>query len=240
MPHPPRRARVRVPCSTSNLGAGFDCVGVALDRWLAAEAWLDGSGRAVPELRRGGALAALGDAPAGDDLLTRGVALACADAGRAPPVGLVIEATSAVPVARGLGSSAAALVAGALLADALLGLGLGAARVAELGATAEGHPDNVAPMLFGGAVLGLAAGGGRWTFAPLPLHADVAAAVAVPEFHTSTRAMRGALPARPAARHGGARGRQERGAGARAGDRRRRAARPRAGRRAARALPPRA
>jgi homoserine kinase len=169
-------------------------VGVALDRWLTAEAWLDGSDRAIPVIRRGGALAALGDAPADDDLLTRGAALACADAGRPFPTGLAIDATSDVPVARGLGSSAAALVAGALLADALLGLGLGAARVAELAATEEGHPDNAAPMLFGGAVLGLPVEGGRWTFAPLPLHHDVTPVVAIPEFHTSTKAMRGALP----------------------------------------------
>ncbi|MDF1503715.1 homoserine kinase [Roseisolibacter sp. H3M3-2] len=188
------RAHVRVPCSTSNIGAGFDCVGMALDRWLVAEARLDAGAGAEPRLVRLGALAVLGDAPAGDDLLVRGFALACADAGRAMPPGLRPEDTSEIPVARGLGSSAAALVARALLDDALLGLGLGAARVAELGATEEGHPDNVAPMLFGGAVLGLPAGDGRWTFAPLPLHADVAAVVAIPEFHTSTKAMRGALP----------------------------------------------
>ncbi len=192
MPQPTPRAHVRVPCSTSNLGAGFDCVGIALDRWLAAEAWLAGDA-ATPALTRGGALAALGDAPAADDLLVRGVALACEAAGRAVPRGLSIAATSDIPVARGLGSSAAALVAGALLADALLGLGLGPTRVAMLGATEEGHPDNVAPMLLGGAVLGVPRGDG-WAFAPLALHPDVAAVVAIPTFQTSTRAMRAALP----------------------------------------------
>lgn len=192
MPRPARRARVRVPCSTSNLGAGFDCVGIALDRWLTADAWLDGDD-ATPVLTRGGALAALGDAPAADDLLVRGVALACEAAGRPMPRGLAIAATSDIPVARGLGSSAAALVAGALLADGLLGLGLGATRVAMLGATEEGHPDNVAPMLLGGAVLGVPRGDG-WAFAPLAMHPDVAAVVAIPTFQTSTRAMRAALP----------------------------------------------
>jgi homoserine kinase len=192
MLRPSRRARVRVPCSTSNLGAGFDCVGIALDRWLTAEAWLEGEGE-TPALTRGGALAALGDAPAGDDLLVRGAALACAAAGRPMPRGLAIAATSDIPVARGLGSSAAALVAGALLADALLELRLGAHRVAALGSTEEGHPDNVAPMLFGGAVLGVPRGEG-WAFAPLALHDDVRAIVAIPTFQTSTRAMRGALP----------------------------------------------
>lgn len=192
MPRPP--ARVRVPCSTSNLGAGFDCIGIALDRWLAAEASLDGTDRPTPTLVRRGALVALDGTPADDDLLVRGVALACAAAGRPVPRGLCIEATSDIPVARGLGSSAAALVAGALLADRLLDLGLGPTRVAMLGATEEGHPDNVAPMLLGGAVLGVPQGD-AWAFAALALHPDIGVTVAIPTFQTSTRAMRAALPA---------------------------------------------
>ena len=190
-----RRVRVRVPCSTSNLGGGFDCVGVALDRWLAAEAWVDDDG--APTLARAGALAALDAAGIGadDDLILAGARLACAAAHRTLPPGFSVAATSAVPVGRGLGSSAAALAAGALLADTLLGLTLGTMHVAALCATAEGHPDNAAPMLLGGAVLGVpAARGDGWAFAPLALHPDVGFALAVPEFGTSTRAMRAALP----------------------------------------------
>lgn len=202
------RVVVRVPCSTSNLGGGFDCVGVALDRWLAAEAWLDGEGgalgtAAVPALVRRGTLAAL-DAEgvaADDDLVVRGARLACAAAGRALPAGLRVALHSDVPVGRGLGSSAAALAAGALVADALFGLALGARCVAALCATEEGHPDNAAPCVLGGAVLGVPqAGGGEagcgdgWAFAPLALHAEVGFAFAVPDFGTSTRAMRAALP----------------------------------------------
>jgi homoserine kinase len=188
---------VRVPSSTSNLGAGFDCVGMALDRWLVVEARLDGDA-AAPVLARGGALAALDAAgvPAADDLVLRGAALACAAAGRALPRGLVLHATSDVPVARGLGSSAAALVAGALAADALLALGLGARLAAALAATAEGHPDNAAPCALGGAVLGVprADAPGGWHLVPLPVHPDVGVALAVPDFETSTRTMRAALP----------------------------------------------
>lgn len=190
-----RRAHVRVPCSTSNVGGGFDCIGIALDRWLEGEAWLRAEGGA-PTIERGGALAALDAAgvAAGDDLMVRGATLACAAAGRTLPDGLALRARSDIPVARGLGSSAAGLVAGAMLADALLGLGLGAARIASLGATEEGHPDNVAPMLLGGAVLGVPAGDG-WTFAPLDVHPGIAIVVAIPAFETSTKAMRAALPA---------------------------------------------
>jgi homoserine kinase len=190
--------RVRVPCSTSNLGAGFDCVGVALDLWLDAEAWHEGHD-SLPRLARAGTLQALGDVSVADDLLVRGATLACAAAGRPLPPGIAVRVTSEIPVARGLGSSAAALVAGALLADALLELGLGARRVAALCATEEGHPDNVAPMVLGGAVLGVPdlAGveGDGWAFAALDMHPDIALALAVPTFGTETRAMRAALPA---------------------------------------------
>lgn len=188
-------ARVRVPCSTSNVGGGFDCIGIALDRWLQAEAWLRPGG-AAPIIERAGALMALEASPVGvgDDLILRGFALACESVGRAAPRGLTLRATSNIPVARGLGSSAAALVAGALLADTLLELGTGAAGVARLCATEEGHPDNVAPIVLGGAVLGVPRDG-SWTFDPLDVHPDVAIVLAIPMFETSTRAMRGALPA---------------------------------------------
>lgn len=234
---PAARAAVRVPASTSNLGAGFDCVGVALDWWLTASATFgdatfgidtlgdatlgndtlgedtfgedvlgndtsDTHAASTPRVTRAGALAELGDLPAGDDLLVRGFVRACAAAGRPVPPGLTIDATSDIPVARGLGSSAAALAAGALLADALFGLGLGARGAAALCATLEGHPDNAAPACLGGAVLGVPAPsssddttGGAWTLAPLDLHPGVAFALAVPDFTASTAAMRRVLPA---------------------------------------------
>jgi homoserine kinase len=193
---PARAALVRVPASTSNLGAGFDCVGVALDRWLRATATLGAHADPAPRLERAGTLAVLDALPAGEDLLVRGFAAACAATGRRLPAGLTIRADSDVPVGRGLGSSAAALAAGALLADALLALGLGAHAVAGLCADVEGHPDNVAPACLGGAVLGVPGvpGAVRWTLAPLDLHPDVALAFAVPDFGASTAVMRRALP----------------------------------------------
>ncbi len=196
-----RAASVRVPASTSNLGAGFDCVGIALDRWLQATATLGAHPGTDPRVERAGALAALGDLPPADDLIVLGFARACATAGRALPAGVTIAADSDVPIGRGLGSSAAALAAGALLADALLDLGLGTLGAAALCADVEGHPDNAAPACLGGAVLGVPhpagdrLGAGGWTLVPLDLHPDVAVALAVPDFGTSTAAMRRALPA---------------------------------------------
>src|SRR5439155_872262 len=152
---PPMRASVtvRVAGSTSNLGAGFDCVGVAIGRWLrvTARAARDAGGRPVA-IERGGTLRTLEMAPEAD-LLYRGFAAACQRAGQEVPAGLALAADSDIPVARGLGSSAAATVAGAAAAVALLELKLDAAALAELCSELEGHPDNVAPAGASGATL---------------------------------------------------------------------------------------
>jgi len=185
-------ARVRVPCSTSNLGAGFDCVGVALDRWLDASVRVTEASTIT--IAHAGTGAALRVDPERDHLLT-GFRLACAMAGAQPPAGLAFEVRSAIPVARGLGSSAAALVAGALLADAALGLSLAADNVVGLVAALEGHPDNAAPIVLGGAVLAVPNPGTGYSLVPLEMDPALGIALAIPDFETATRDMRAALPA---------------------------------------------
>jgi len=184
-------APVRVPATSSNLGAGFDCIGVALDRWLTASVTVAATaGDAV--IHRGGRLAAL-TLPPEDDLLVRGFRAACAGAGKALPGRVTIDAASDIPVGCGLGSSAAAIVAGALLADAALELGLSRERVTEIAAEVEGHPDNVAAAVYGGAVLSVRTPAGLRT-AALPVAPDLVFLVAVPPFPSDTRAARAALP----------------------------------------------
>src|SRR2546423_1038764 len=110
---------VRVAGSTSNLGAGFDCVGVAVGRWLRLTARVaDAPGRFMT-IERSVTLRDLGTAPEAD-LLYRGLVAACRRAGLEAPAGLTLNADSDIPVARGLGSSAAATVAGAAAAPPLL------------------------------------------------------------------------------------------------------------------------
>jgi len=185
---------VRVAGSTSNLGAGFDCLGVAVGRWLrvTARAGRDAPGDTLA-IERGGTLRTLDMAPAAD-LLYRGFAAACRRAGQQVPGGLALSADSDIPVARGLGSSAAATVAGAAAATALLELKLDAAALAELCSELEGHPDNVAPAVFGGANLVLRGPDGL-IVTPLPIHPSLALVFAVPDFTVETKRARAALPA---------------------------------------------
>jgi homoserine kinase len=198
-------ASVRVSASSANLGAGYDCIGLAVDRWLEASVTspvADGDDAAAAAtgvtVARGGELAALREPDGRRDLLYVGFAAACAARGRPVPPRLAFTASSDIPVARGLGSSAAAVVAGVRLADRLLALALDDHAVATIATTVEGHPDNVAPSVFGGLVLSVrddAAHGGGHLFVPLAVHPSLGFAFAVPDFETSTAAARQALPA---------------------------------------------
>ncbi len=186
-------ARVRVPASSSNLGAGFDCIGVAVDRWLAASVTLDKKGGGF-SIRRRGKLSAVKVRP-DQDLFTRGFRAACAagGGGGVTPVGVTIDATSDIPVGCGLGSSAAAIVAGAMLADAALGLGLSRAQILEIGTTIEGHPDNIAPAIYGGAVLSVRTPAGLVSTS-LSVADGLALLIVVPPFPSDTKAARAVLP----------------------------------------------
>ncbi len=182
--------RVRVPATSANLGAGFDCIGIAIDRWLVASVTLGGTGISI---RRGGTLSAV-RVRADQDLFTRGFRAACAAGGASPTGGgATIDATSDIPVGCGLGSSAAAIVAGALLADTALELGLSRAKILEIGTAIEGHPDNMAPAIHGGAVLSVHTPAGLVS-SSLRVSPAIELLIAVPPFPNNTKAARAALP----------------------------------------------
>lgn len=186
-----RSVSIQVPASTSNLGAGFDCVGVALSLWLRVDATLLGPGAGAVEVRRAGTLAALG-VPPSEDRLVLGFHAACAAAGPAR-AGVILDAHSEIPIGRGLGSSAAATIAGALVARSLLSLDLDDAAILALCAGIEGHADNVAPGLAGGATL-VTRAEGRLLVTPLDVHPDLAFVLAVPPFSVDTASARSILP----------------------------------------------
>jgi homoserine kinase len=166
---------VRVPGSTSNLGAGFDCLGLALDLWL--EARLE-PGNGPPTYQ--GTLAGLD--PEVD--LTRRMMVE-----RDALEGYRLVVTSAIPVGKGLGSSAAAIVAGIALARLALGDPFDPDAIFRGAAQEEGHPDNAGPAVYGGLVLAAH----RPT--RLTLHRDLAVALAVPDRTIETKAARELVPA---------------------------------------------
>lgn len=183
-----RAGRVRAPGSTSNLGAGFDCVGLAVDRRLEASFEPGGS---ELELVRKGSLADIKGAPE-DDLLVRAFRRALARRGHEEAFGL-LEVDSAIPIGRGLGSSASAVVAGTALAQIVSGGTVDVEGSFTAGLAAEGHGDNAAPCAFGGlqAVVGSE---GSSRVVPLPLSPEVGFAYAAPPHSVSTQFAREALP----------------------------------------------
>ena len=148
MSTPPRTLAVRVPATSANLGPGFDTLGLALsvyDEILVTEQAEPG----VEVLVEGeGAADVARDA---SNLVVRSIAYAFAAFGQEMP-GLRLEARNTIPHGRGMGSSGAAVVSGLVTARALLE---GRVEVTDddllrLATELEGHPDNVAPALFGG------------------------------------------------------------------------------------------
>lgn len=170
--------RVTVPCSTSNMGAGFDCIGLALDRHLVATL----EPGTEPRLERTGTLADVEGADIVQHVLAeRGIH------GR-----LVLDST--IPIGKGLGSSAAATVAGLAIAAAVKGATFDFDVALQAATALEGHPDNAAPSILGGLV---AVVGDATHYRALPLHLsdEIRFVFAAPHAIVSTKAARKALPA---------------------------------------------
>jgi homoserine kinase len=189
-----KRVAVEVPASSANIGAGFDCLGVALALVNRVEVEVRGWSRGQIELTVDGE---------GRDELTedrdnrfvRGLEAAMGAArGELPEgVGWRIEMRNDIPLARGLGSSAAATVAGVVAANALLGDPLDAATQLRIAAGIEGHPDNAAAALLGGFVVASKNGDGIEAIR-MDAARDLRAVLFIPERRLPTDAMRKALP----------------------------------------------
>jgi homoserine kinase len=177
---------VRVPATSANLGPGYDAVGLALS--LSARISLDRARH--PEIEVSGT---------GEDLIPRGpehpayrAARFVAEVVGEPDAHFRLVQENDIPPTRGLGGSAAALVGGAVAANELFGGQIAPPDLLNIVCELDGHPDNAAPALLGGLVIG--------TLTPTGVSAvrlepkDLAAAVAVPDFAVSTTAARRALP----------------------------------------------
>ncbi|MDT8911669.1 homoserine kinase [Amycolatopsis sp. PS_44_ISF1] len=183
--------RVRVPASTANLGPGFDALGLALARHDVVELQVTDGGLEVEVVDAGAG--GVADVPTDEThLVVRAVRRACAHLGVRPP-GLHLRCFNAIPHARGLGSSAAAVVSGVALGYALAGAALDDEAL-QLAAGFEGHADNAAASLLGGLVVAWSEHG-RFHAERVTPDPAIRPVVAVPAAKSSTDAARGLLPA---------------------------------------------
>ena len=186
-------ARVRVPGTSANCGPGFDCLGLATTIYNYMDLTLIRANKIVVE--------AVG---AGADKIPRGRKnLAWQAVRKLLEVtghennfhGAIIRMENHVPISRGLGSSSTAIVAGLTAANKIVGSPLNKNELLTLATELEGHPDNVAPAIFGGFTVSVMDNGEVQTFSFQP-KIKLKLVVAVPEFELSTKLARKVLPQR--------------------------------------------
>jgi len=178
---------VRVPASTANLGPGFDALGLALDLHDTVEVAVTGAGVQVEVTGEGA-----GQVPTDESHLVVRALRAAADALGVALPGVSLRCHNVIPHARGLGSSAAAIVAGVAAAYGLAGRPVDEDAL-QIAAEFEGHADNAAASLYGGLVLAWSQGS-RFRAVRLEPHPDVSPVVLIPDERSATTVTRGLLP----------------------------------------------
>lgn len=182
----PAQVTVRVPGTSANMGPGFDCLGMALD--LYDEITLSLQEGPEPPIQGQEMVKAYAE------LVQRSAATLYERAGRPPPA-LKVSCENRVPIGRGLGSSATAIVGGLVAANRLCGERLDQEELLELAAELEGHPDNTTPALLGGCRVMVRAGD-KVVQAQVPLPPGLRAVLFIPDFAMPTAKTRRLLPQR--------------------------------------------
>lgn len=171
---------VRVPATSANLGAGFDCLGLALDMFASITVTL--SDVEQPPTN-----------DVGEKMVLTAVRSAYARMQRTPPPGMKAEYTVSIPLGRGLGASAVARVAGALAANEFEGKPLSREECMAVAADLEGHGDNACPAMFGGVQV-CVSDEGRYLHVPARFHPACQLAILIPDHSMATKDARKVVP----------------------------------------------
>jgi homoserine kinase len=185
--------RVKAPATTANMGPGYDCLGMALDVWNSLEVEVLDSGEPVVEIIGEGA----GELGTGrDNLVYQSMEFLFKDAGEDMPA-VRLKCENTIPLARGMGSSAAAIASGLVAANAICSQEYTPNDLLEMAATIEGHPDNVAAAVLGGMQLVISdqtEEGSRLFTVPINVPPELHAVIFVPDVRISTEDARAVLP----------------------------------------------
>ena len=182
-------ARLSVPASSANLGPGFDALGLALNLHLHCQF----RAASVLQIRASGCDA--DTIPLDETNLIWQTAMRVAQDRGVAMCPIELDIRNEIPLGKGLGSSAAALTAGVVIADHLLHLGWTRARILDEAARLEGHPDNVAACVLGGIAVSAIDADGEACAIRLELPSQCSLALAIPDFVLPTTQSRAVLPA---------------------------------------------
>ena len=185
--------KIRVPATTANLGPGFDCLGLALKLYLKLE---------IEEIEEGLVVEYQGEGAEKfsakkkeDTLIWKSINLVLKRAHKdIHKKGLKIRVLNEIPITRGLGSSASAIIGGIVGAAKLYNIDLTNQEMLELALSLEGHMDNIVPALIGGLTLAYKTGQEEIKWARIETPLDLRIVLAIPEFTLNTGKMRKALP----------------------------------------------
>lgn len=178
--------RIIVPGSTANLGPGFDSVGLALGKYLTLEVKKADKLLFMPMTEH------VKDLPTNEDNLIAKVAISVANKYNKTLPSCEVKVWSDIPMARGIGSSAAAIIAGIELANQLCQLQMTDEEKLRIASLEEGHPDNVGASLYGGLVIGLHQE--EKTELVCVKDVDVDTVVVIPKYEVFTSDARNVLP----------------------------------------------
>lgn len=179
---------VRVPATTANLGPGFDVLGLALNLYNYVEMKTNAQGLTIEIIGEGEDLI-----PINEENIVFRAAKKVWEKCQFRYDGIYIKLKNNIPLARGLGSSAAAITGGMVAANALAGYPLSNQEILQLATEFEGHPDNVAPALLGGLIISNFENGKVHTH-QIEVHDRLQIVAIVPDFQLSTKLGRELLP----------------------------------------------
>ncbi|MGE3073103.1 MAG: homoserine kinase [Dehalococcoidia bacterium] len=172
---------VRVPATSANLGAGFDCLGLALD--MFASITVTFGEREQPPTE-----------DVGEKMVLTAVRQTYLRLGKQPPGGIRARYHVSIPLGRGLGASAVARVAGVVAVNEFEHRVMDEGRCLDIASELEGHGDNACPALFGGMQVCVQAADGHYLRAPSRYPQDAAMAILIPDHSMPTKEARKALP----------------------------------------------
>lgn len=182
---------ISVPATTANIGPGFDCLGAALTLYNQFQFTRQADSDTELTITVDGAEAQRVSCDK-TNLLYQAFAHLYQHIGQPVPQ-ITIDIKLGVPLARGLGSSATAIIGGLMGANEFANQPLSTSGIMELGIAIEGHPDNVVPALLGNCQLSIGEPE-NWEICQIPWHTDIVPIVAIPDFELSTEEAREVLP----------------------------------------------